>query len=266
MARFILHLRGLPWEADESQIQTFLEIADDHIESIQIMKNSSGKNNGDAYLVCTDEDSAVNALSKHKNVMEGYTRYVEVFKSSEAAMSAGSGATGKGVWDGVVKMRGFTYDHSEEDIKNFCYGLTWMENGITIPLNQRGQCAGEAFIQFEDYENANQALAKNKQELGGRYIECYKSSNNEMRIAIIKSMKAKFGMPQPMGMQQMQMPQQAAWGGLNMGPGGQMGGGQMGGQMGGGPMGGGPMGGFGMKQEVGFGGGRGGFGGRPGPY
>merc|ERR1711881_720408 len=248
-----MHLRGLRWEATEENIQTFLELSHEHISEITIMKNAQGKNNGDAYVVCNEQGAAENALTKHKQCMEGSTRYVEVFKSSDAAMQAGAGVSGKGQWDGVVKLRGFQYSSTEDDVKQFLTGLMWMDGGITIPLNERGQCAGEAYVQFEDYSNANSCMERNRNEVNGRYIECFKSSNNDMRIAIIKSMKAKFGTVQPMGMQQQMMPQQA-WGGLNMGPGGNMGGG--------------PMGGFGgMKQEVGgFGGNRGGFGGRPGPY
>lgn len=134
--------------------------------------------------------------------------------------SGGSGPrAGNGQWDGVVKMRGLPYESGIPEVEQFFSGLTWAKNGITVPINERGNCAGEAYIQFDTYTSANSALERNNQAIGGRYIELFKSSNNDRRKAEIATaqIKAANGGGQQ---QQQQQQQPSSWGGLNLGGGG----------------------------------------------
>merc|ERR1711981_1136105 len=222
--QFVMHLRGLPWSATEQEIMDFLELTADNVESVTIQMNDRGKPSGEGYVVCTDQEAAEKALTKHKETMPGTNRYVEIFKSSTQAMVAGGGTGGKGQWDGVIKMRGMPFGATSEDIKAFFAGLEWLEEGITIPLDGAGKCQGEAFVQFEDYSNANAALERNKQEIQGRYIELFKSNNSELRQCIIKNLKLVHGGPQSGGGMGGGMGGGNTWGGLNIGGGGGRGG------------------------------------------
>jgi len=219
--RFVMHLRGLPWSCTEEQVVSFLELSPENLIEVNLQQNDRGQPNGEAYVVCNDQASAEHALSKHRETMPDTNRYVEIFKSSDSAMQAGTGSGGKGQWDGVIKCKGIPFQCTEEDIANFFSGLKWLENGITLPQDGSGQCIGEAYVQFEDYNNANMALERNKQEINGRWVDVSKSNNNDLRKAIILGMKKACGMNTQV---QPQMQQQNGngntWGGLNLGAGG----------------------------------------------
>lgn len=75
-------------------------------------------------------------------------------------------------------------------------GLSWAANGIFFPKNQSGESTGEAYCQFDTFTNANAAMDRNKECIGGRYIELFRSSNSEMRRAMIndaRNRKDQFG-------------------------------------------------------------------------
>jgi len=70
-------------------------------------------------------------------------------------------------------------------------GLTWASNGLFFPQNAQGESTGEAYCQFDTFTNANSAMERNKECIGGRYIELFKSSNSEMRKAMIQDARSK---------------------------------------------------------------------------
>lgn len=43
-------------------------------------------------------------------------------------------------------------------------------NGIYIPYNKNGKASGEAFVHFETIEDCNQALQRNMNKLGHRFV------------------------------------------------------------------------------------------------
>lgn len=43
-------------------------------------------------------------------------------------------------------------------------------NGIYIPHNKNGKSSGEAFVHFETIEDCNQALQRNMNKLGHRFV------------------------------------------------------------------------------------------------
>lgn len=43
-------------------------------------------------------------------------------------------------------------------------------NGIYIPHNKNGKASGEAFVNFETVEDCSQALERNMNKLGHRYV------------------------------------------------------------------------------------------------
>lgn len=52
---------------------------------------------------------------------------------------------------------------------------------ITLPVDPEGKITGEAFVQFASQELAEKALGKHKERIGHRYIEVFKSSQEEVR-------------------------------------------------------------------------------------
>ena len=47
--KIVIHMRGLPWEADNASIGEFLEITPDDVEEIRISKAENGKPSGEGY-------------------------------------------------------------------------------------------------------------------------------------------------------------------------------------------------------------------------
>nr|2HGM_A Chain A, Heterogeneous nuclear ribonucleoprotein F [Homo sapiens]2KG0_A Chain A, Heterogeneous nuclear ribonucleoprotein F [Homo sapiens] len=83
--------------------------------------------------------------------------------------------------DGFVRLRGLPFGCTKEEIVQFFSGLEIVPNGITLPVDPEGKITGEAFVQFASQELAEKALGKHKERIGHRYIEVFKSSQEEVR-------------------------------------------------------------------------------------
>ena len=83
----------------------------------------------------------------------------------------------------VVHVRNLNYKTSEDEIRNF---LSFESKGISsyvTVLNSTGRPAGEAFVEFDNETDAQAALAKDGQELGGRRAFLSKSDPASMQDA-----------------------------------------------------------------------------------
>lgn len=195
---YVMRLRGLPYSASEQEIASFLEIQAEHVVQIKIDMNEQGRPSGQAYVVCSDQGAAEGAIGKNKQCMPGSSRYIEIFKSNEGEMNTRRPTQGApGNWDGVIRLRGLPYRANIDSIKEFFAGYQMMEETIYICTNENGECSGDAYVQMLNYTSADGCKERNKQEMGGRYIEIFNSSNSEMRGAMIKAAAAAVGQNQP---------------------------------------------------------------------
>nr|5UZM_A Chain A, AT27789p [Drosophila melanogaster]5UZM_B Chain B, AT27789p [Drosophila melanogaster] len=85
----------------------------------------------------------------------------------------------------VVKLRGLPYAVTEQQIEEFFSGLDIKTDreGILFVMDRRGRATGEAFVQFESQDDTEQALGRNREKIGHRYIEIFRSSIAEMKRA-----------------------------------------------------------------------------------
>ncbi|KAF0294001.1 Heterogeneous nuclear ribonucleoprotein F [Amphibalanus amphitrite] len=120
---------------------------------------------------------------------EDIIHFFGVFRSKRSEMewvmkrSGVAAAAGSPLDEGCLRLRGLPYSCSKEEIANFFSGLEVVPNGITIPLDGQGRSSGEAYVQFVNREVAERAMAKNKEKIGHRYIEIFRSSLSEVRSA-----------------------------------------------------------------------------------
>ncbi|XP_043826995.1 G-rich sequence factor 1 isoform X2 [Dromiciops gliroides] len=184
---YLIRAQGLPWSCTVDDVLKFF--SDCRIRNgehgIHFLLNRDGKRRGDALVELESEQDVKKALEKHHLYMG--QRYVEVYEINnedvDALMKSLQAKSSPVVNDGVVRLRGLPYSCSEKDIVDFFAGLNIVD--ITFVMDHRGRRkTGEAYVQFEEPDMANQALLKHKEEIGNRYIEIFPSRRNEVRTHV----------------------------------------------------------------------------------
>nr|AAC95399.1 G-rich sequence factor-1 [Homo sapiens] len=184
---FLIRAQGLPWSCTMEDVLNFF--SDCRIRNgengIHFLLNRDGKRRGDALIEMESEQDVQKALEKHRMYMG--QRYVEVYEINnedvDALMKSLQVKSSPVVNDGVVRLRGLPYSCNEKDIVDFFAGLNIVD--ITFVMDYRGRRkTGEAYVQFEEPEMANQALLKHREEIGNRYIEIFPSRRNEVRTHV----------------------------------------------------------------------------------
>ncbi|XP_054714379.1 heterogeneous nuclear ribonucleoprotein H2-like [Uloborus diversus] len=88
----------------------------------------------------------------------------------------------------VLRVRGLPWSATKDDIVKFFEGCKIKNegNGIHLTMSREGRPSGEAYVEFETEEDTNKGLEKNNEHLGSRYIEVFRSKQNEMEWALRK--------------------------------------------------------------------------------
>ena len=71
-------------------------------------------------------------------------------------------------------MRGLPYKVTRNEILEFFTGLSVPLNGIHLMFNDREQPTGEAYVEFSSPDDRERAMAKDRQHMGGRYVELFR--------------------------------------------------------------------------------------------
>ncbi|XP_051958968.1 G-rich sequence factor 1-like [Xyrauchen texanus] len=180
---FIIRAKGLPWSCTQEDLMNFFSDCRIRggLQGIHIMNNRNGRPTGQAFIELEHEEDVGKALDRHKQYLG--QRYVEVYEVTNSDADAILMSTEESSEsDGVVRLRGLPFSCTEKDIIQFFSGLDIVEDGVTIVLNRKGRNSGDAFVQFATKEIAENALKKNKEVIGNRYIEIFPSRKNEIQV------------------------------------------------------------------------------------
>eukprot|EP00096_Caligus_rogercresseyi_P008228 TRINITY_DN2671_c0_g6_i1.p1 TRINITY_DN2671_c0_g6~~TRINITY_DN2671_c0_g6_i1.p1 ORF type:complete len:467 (+),score=132.32 TRINITY_DN2671_c0_g6_i1:76-1476(+) len=184
--KYLVRVRGLPWSTTTEEIATFLSECElkKGNDGIHLTMTRNGRPSGEAYIELASEEDVEKALKKHRQTMG--KRYIEVFKSQHSEMywnlnRSETSAFSEQSSDNVVRLRGLPFDCTRDDVHKFFEGLEIVNDGILLTSDYQGRNSGEAFVQFTNGANVDRALKKNnnKQSIGHRYIEIFRSSMME---------------------------------------------------------------------------------------
>jgi len=170
--------------------------------------NTTGRKSGEAYVELPEMmgERAVQVMN-HKHMAN---RYIEVFLSNEGEMSQANvppvgGASGQ--WpmemgqgsNGIVRLRGLPFNATAELILQFFQGLDIPKTsmGVHLVVGPNGRPNGEAFIEFASEEVADAALAKDRGTIGTRYVEVFRSTPEQMTLALQRVGKSNNMAPMP---------------------------------------------------------------------
>lgn len=86
----------------------------------------------------------------------------------------------------VIKMRGLPYSATEQEIATFFTGLRISQGGVSIGRDASGRASGEAHVEFSSESDAQAAMLLNRQRIGSRYIELFRTKQppNTARRAV----------------------------------------------------------------------------------
>lgn len=178
---YIIQVKGLPWSCTAQDLLQFFSECRIHngLKGIHLTTDRLGRPTGQAFIEMGHEDDVNKALQKHRQYLG--LRYVEVFDitDSDAEVILKRAVQNPSV-DAVVRLRGLPYTSTEADIVQFFSGLDIMDKGIIIVAARRGKNSGEAYVQFCSQEAANEALSRDREMIGDRYIEVFPSGWGEM--------------------------------------------------------------------------------------
>ncbi|XP_070689464.1 G-rich sequence factor 1 [Pempheris klunzingeri] len=177
---YIVLVKGLPWSCSTQDLLQFFSECQirDGAKGIHLTVDQKGRPTGKAFIEMQHPEDVLKALEKHRQYLG--PRYVEVSEvtNSDAEVLLKSSIQ-MASDDGVVRLRGLPFTCTEADVAHFFSGLDIVENGITI-VSDRGRRSGEAFVQFSSQEAANEALKRDREVIGNRYIEVFPSRSEEV--------------------------------------------------------------------------------------
>lgn len=178
---YVIQVRGLPWSCTAQDLLQFFSDCRvrDGLKGIHLTTDRLGRPSGQAFIEMSHEEDVTKALEKHRQYLG--PRYVEVFEVTNSdAEAILKRAVLSPTADAVVRLRGLPYISTEADIAQFFSGLDIMDKGIIIVTDRRGRNSGEAFVQFCSQEAADEALSRDREMIGNRYIEVFPSGRDEI--------------------------------------------------------------------------------------
>ncbi|VDN41412.1 unnamed protein product [Dibothriocephalus latus] len=86
----------------------------------------------------------------------------------------------------ILRIRGLPYSATADDVINFFKDVSIKggKRGISFPQGPNGRSNGEAFIELENEDELEKAMAHHNEHMGRRYIEVFRSDEAEMKRAM----------------------------------------------------------------------------------
>lgn len=183
--RYIVRLKGLPWQTTQKQIRGFFEGID--IVRIQILNKRDGLASGDALVEFQNEEDMDQAMMKDKQHIG--ERYIDVIKTTGREMDRALGVVDPNVIQNtenkVLRMGGLPYSATEKEVFEFFEVGKLTPAGVHLVSDiATGYATGKAFVEFESEEEIVAAMGLNRNEIGDRYIELFRATMRELKKVV----------------------------------------------------------------------------------
>lgn len=194
---YIVQVKGLPWSCTAQDLLHFFSECRirEGVKGIHLTADRLGRPSGRAFVELEHEEDVSKALEKHRQYLG--PRYVEVFEvtnsDAESILKSAAPALAE---RGVVMLRGLPFSATEDDVINFFSGLDIKEQGVTMVTDFRGRHSGEAFVEFSSQRAADEALQRDRELMGSRYIEVFPSRPEEIHSTLKRRSSPSQNAPQ----------------------------------------------------------------------
>ncbi|XP_063827726.1 heterogeneous nuclear ribonucleoprotein H-like [Ostrinia nubilalis] len=86
----------------------------------------------------------------------------------------------------IIKLRGLPFSTTVEDVIDFLGGINIIngKEGVHLTEVRPGRPSGECFVELESQEDVEEALKKDKENMGKRYIEVFSTDRQDMEWAL----------------------------------------------------------------------------------
>jgi len=166
----VVVVRKLPYSASESEVRAVFP--DAKIDDIAV-------GNGLAYIRFASQEDVQKALEK--SGVEVARRKTIIIPSNEFDLRSAQARPPT-----VVRIRGAPTTATEQDFKNFFKDLQVQSITMTTREGISGRTVpGDVFIEFADAESVDKALKLDRQNMGERYLQIFKSSKKERRARLM---------------------------------------------------------------------------------
>ncbi|CAK1543753.1 unnamed protein product [Leptosia nina] len=188
----IVKLRGLPFSTTIDDVLEFLSGVNvlNGKDGVHFTEVRPGRPSGECFVEVESQEDVEEAMKKDKENMG--KRYIEVFSTDRQDMEWALNAMKQSengfdslpsVNDdmGVVKLRGLPFGCSKDEVIQFFDGIQVAPEGVHLLSDHTGRASGEAYVYFVDKQGAQDALGRDRDKIGHRYIEVFLSSPDEVR-------------------------------------------------------------------------------------
>lgn len=172
MSEFVVRLEGLPFRVSKEELKEFFGDCDmpNGLDSVHLIMNPDGRASGVGYVEFSAASDLETALKLDGQDIASYRRYAKVSECDPMELRWFLGRKKQG--DAPlfrVRMQGLPFRVSEYEVSQFFEPEAQCVD-VEIHLNNEGRSSGLATAFFSSIEAVEAAMAKNKAELRGRYI------------------------------------------------------------------------------------------------
>uniref|UniRef100_A0A3Q3REC2 RRM domain-containing protein n=1 Tax=Monopterus albus TaxID=43700 RepID=A0A3Q3REC2_MONAL len=162
---FCVFLKGLPYEADKTQVKDFFKNLAIVEDSIYIAYGPNGRATGEGFLEFKTEQDYKTALGAHMQYMG--TRFIQVHPISRKGMLEKIDTIRK-LPRNCAHITNIPYNISKKDVRAFLEGVGLYEDTLKVLTDSQGNGLGQAIFQLRTEEDARKAERLHRQKLNGR--------------------------------------------------------------------------------------------------